>query len=178
MKPDKQYSYPTLSRSQARAIEELEDTFKRIEQWDGASREEIEQDKETFDLCLKDYKNAIIRAIRVGFNDHHVKEFVAVQQALGQWDTLRRARSGLEKGVKRPMSWADLWVWSEADRLLGLGKRPEAIRCALVNKLANEPPPKGFSREEAIIQSQRLRKMSRQGFHKLLKRLDIRTPLA
>ena len=161
-----------LSPSQTRAKENLKDALDRLRDWDGAAPEKIEQDRETFDLCLADYEKAMIRAIRVGLTDHPaVKEWIAVHCALGDRKALRRAQSGVEKGVKRPMTRVNLWLANESRPLRDQGKEPEAIRRTLINELGDanfwDLPVK-----DARKLRDRLKGMSRQGFHKLLASLD------
>jgi DNA-binding transcriptional MerR regulator len=82
-----------------------------------------------------------------------VRDWVASQRALGNWDLLRKARKGLEKGVKRPISARDIELWDTITRLREHGRSLEAVH-RLLAKRGTIPP------------------MSRQGFNKLVARLD------
>jgi hypothetical protein len=55
-------------------------------------------------VAWRQYHNAMVRACRVGLADHpEVSGWVKSRQLLGDVDTLRAARRGLEKGVRPPM---------------------------------------------------------------------------
>lgn len=66
-------------------------------------------------------QKAMGRAARVGLQDHPlVQEWIEVHRRLGNWDTLRSARAGLEKGVRRPPNDAALFKAIVARRMRGL----------------------------------------------------------
>lgn len=153
---------PPLSRAQLRALEEVKDTLGGLMRWHGKTHEEIEKDREDFYLCYADYTKAMLRAIRAGLSDHPlVKPWLVAQRAVGNRDTLRRARSGVEKGIKRPWTKADVRLWDEIRRLAEEHEEQEGAKLS-------QARARKFLVARTII-----RRMSRQGFHKLLKRLNL-----
>ena len=72
---------------------------------------------ETFANHLREmvhgYEEVILKAIRARLDKHplvqervkdHLRNLARCWRTLGQWDKLRRAKRGLEKGVKRPLT--------------------------------------------------------------------------
>ncbi len=152
---------PTMSRSQIRAREELEDVLEGMMRWHGKTYDELKDD-ELFLVAYQDFVKEMTRAIRVGLIDHPaVQEFIHTRRSLGSRDTLRRARSGVEKGVKRPMTAEDVYLRGEIIKLVQdhEQKTGERITQSLTRKL--------------LIARKTLPKMAPQAFHKRLKRLKL-----
>jgi hypothetical protein len=183
MSEDKQNSAENLSRSQVRANEALEDALDGLRSWHGTDGKKLEKDPERFELYVADYEDcekAMASAIRAGLHEHPtvdkklrqaMEEWIRTRRVVGNWEVLRRAKSGVQRGVKRPMTKVNLWLANESRRLFKQGNQPEAIRRALINILgdANYSDLPG---EDARKLRERLKGMSRQGFHKLLASLD------
>lgn len=163
----------TLSRTQLRAQDHLKDALEGIKKWqrcDGVSLEKNKTVWEDFQLCLTEYDKAMVRAIRAGLADHPaadptlkriIAEYVSVNRLLGQWDLLRHARSGVEKGVRRPIPEADLHLWHEIEQAA------VDYECRLGR------PPTQSMLKKLLIADRTLPRMSREGFSKLLERLDL-----
>ena len=63
----------------------------------------LPQEKEKFNADRKKLDRLVFQAARAGLRDHSlVQPRVKALRALGQWNTLRKAKCGLERGVKRP----------------------------------------------------------------------------
>src|ERR1044072_1113115 len=91
-----------LSRSQLRALEDLEDVQASMQRWHGKAEEELKENEE-FQLAYQDWHKEMVRAARAGLAEYHsgVRDFVQTRQAIGDWKTLRRARRGFERGIKQ-----------------------------------------------------------------------------
>ena len=158
---------PPLSRSQARALENVKDTLERMMEWHGKTKEEIETDPCRFNLCYEDFKKAMIRAVRAGLADHPaVKPWVLAQRGIGNRKTLRRARSGVEKGMKPSLTDADVRLWGE---IHDLAKEYEKLHGT---KISQAKARKLLVARSLVGQSS-FRRRSRQYFHKLLKKLNL-----
>ena len=141
-----------------------------MKKWDGVLLAENKDTLEDLRLHLRDYDRAMARAIRAGLADHPdaeptvrrvIAQYITVSRLLGQWDLLRRARSGVQKGVRRPVPQADLRLWDK-------------IRCvaAEYERRHGRPPTQSMLRK-LLVAKMAIPRTSRQGFHKLLTRLDL-----
>jgi hypothetical protein len=157
----------------------LEDALEAVDQWDEKTTEE-------FDLAelrphLVELDDAMAKAMRKGLLNHPevptalqktMAEFKTTRRGHGDWDYLRDLGIGAETGVKRQLTWAEVWLENGIDSAVAVGKPPEAIRKSLVNQLSfAHRPPRGMSKDEAEKLRDRLRDMSRQCFHNILKKL-------
>ena len=116
-----------------------------------------------------------------------MRAWLSARRSLGERDDLRGLRMGLERGVKGPLSKEDFWIafmarecmeGKEESGALGkkrpaLGKKPEAIRRALIRELLFGQPAPWFdlSPAEARRLRERLKATPRQNFHRWLRRL-------
>ena len=138
--------------------------------------EQIETDLELYKEYRADRDRIVGKAIRAGLTTHpFVQSWLVEQRTFGEKDALGKFRSGLERGVKRMMSKADFYVTFHATSLTRDGMGVEQIRHTLRRQLLHiEPEPFFDMREEERVKlANRLEKMSRQGFHKWLKRLGL-----
>ena len=100
-------------------LQQLEDYEEGFKKYDGKSAEEMQNlvKDETFANHLREmvhgYEEVILKAIRARLDKHplvqervkdHLRDRARCWRTLGQWDKLRRAKRGLEKGVKRPLT--------------------------------------------------------------------------
>lgn len=106
------------------------------------------------------YERVMVQACHAGLDRHPlVRGWVASRRAHGEWDVLRRARVGLEKGVKRPIPTGDLELWARIRELQGSSaggnerRTLEAIRRLLIEQGA-------------------IPRMTQQPFNKLVTRLN------
>lgn len=149
-----------LNKAQRRALEDLEDAAESMQRWDGKTPNELEDD-ETFLLTYRDWEDQMIRAIRVGLTDHPaVREFIRTRRGLGSSQTLRRARSGMEKGIRQFTS-DDIHLRHEITTLVRDYEQQYEKR--LTQSRARK----------LLIASNKIAKMTPQGFHKLLKKLFL-----
>jgi len=161
------------TRSQSRILEELDDAIVSLKRWDGKAPSELEHD-DTFKAVYKDWRSAMIRAIRDGHKDHPaVQVFIRDRRALGDWDTLRDCGCGLEKGVKQ---FNRLYMRPSPRPL------PRRNDLLLYAEIFNLKRDYEEQHRKVLTQSQALRllvakgvlpEMSRQAFHKILKRLNL-----
>ena len=153
-------------------------------QWGDVSADEIEKRRAMFDKNWADYERAVGRAIRAErFGNPYVQAWMAGRRSLRDWTALRKYRLGLERGVKKEISKEDFFVAFEAGGLIEWCRqnpqrkkyKPEAIRRSIINKLLISKPEHWFdlSESEAKKLRTRLKGMSRQNFHKLLRRLHV-----
>ena len=154
-------AFVRLSRSQRRALEDLEDVIESMQRWHGRPYDELKDD-ELFQLAYRDWENMMIRAIRAGLTEHpSVQEFIHVRRGIGSRGTLRRARSGVEKGTVQQMHVKDIFL------------RQEIIQIIDDYKKQHNKPPSQIRVRQILRGRGKLHKMTRQGFHKLLKRLIL-----
>ncbi len=165
---------PKKSRKQ-RIIEELAFIEGEMKEWGQETHGQIEADLEEYKKYRADRDRIVGKAIRAGLTEHRfVKAWLAEQRTFGEKDALRRFRCGLERGVKRMMSKADFYVTFHGASLLREGMGPEQIRVRLRRNLKSKPE-EWFDMENTEVERlrNRLSSMSRQGFHKWLKRLGL-----
>ena len=166
---------PKKGRKQ-RIIEELKFIEGEMKAWGQDTPEQIEADLETYEKYRADRDRIVGKAIRAGLTTHpFVQAWLVEQRMFGEKDALRRSRSGLQRGVNRMMSKADFYVTFHAASLTEDGLGVEQIHRMLRRQLLySEPEPFFDMREEERLKlANRLEKMSRQGFHKWLKRLGL-----
>jgi len=142
-----------------RITEELEGVVERLQAWQARYQGcPWDQDRPLPDelcLLLEDRDRLILRLAKAGCRDHPlVRERIATLRALGDRDALRRPRIGLEKGVKRPFSPKDVALMAAISRYREGGRSLGSIRGTLISL-------------------RRIRRMSRQGFYKLVSRLGL-----
>jgi hypothetical protein len=104
-------------------------------------RQEPERLKE-FRKLVSDLNSAVLTAARRGLaSDPRVTDRLRTLRAVGDRETLRRARRGLEKGVQRPLSVHDLDLCQEISDLVARGQYAnwEQIRRALTGKTTIPP---------------------------------------
>ena len=151
---------PTMSRSQIRAREDLEDVLEGMMRWHDKTYDELKDD-ELFLVAHEDYLNAMARAIRVGLTDHPaVQEFIHTRRSIGSWAALRRARSGVEKGV-RAMSAEDVYL------------RHDIVKLVEDYEQKHGKPLTQKRARSFLLAQQKISKMSPQAFNKLLKKLKL-----
>lgn len=117
------------------------------------------QNKDHLVRLLQDYDRAIVRAEKADLKDLSlVARRLSAMRALEDSETLRDLRLPREKGVKSPIPDKDLLVWDAIGRHPEWwGQGSERIRRALIR--------------QGLIQD-----ISKQGFHKLLGRLNLLGP--
>jgi hypothetical protein len=149
-----------LSRSQIRALEDLEDATEGMERWHGKTHTELENNEE-FLLAYRDWERQMIRAIRAGLTGNpNVQEFIRTRRAFGSRKLLRRARSGVESGIGQFTS----------DEILLRGEITKLIR--EYEKRYQKRLTQSRARQLLIVNGT-LPQMTRQGFHKLLTKLFL-----
>ncbi|MGH6627026.1 MAG: hypothetical protein ACRECD_10885 [Burkholderiaceae bacterium] len=180
-------SPPSRTRRQERAIERLSDARSDLERWHGKSFEEIEQaaplNKRAFEEAQEEFEKAMVNAIRLGLADHPmVRAWIVTQRGLGARDTLRRARSGVEAGVKRPLGLGELGVIYVTVTLAQLGQSPADVHRILAGRGPLSPSlvaqltelgRRGKETLKILGKRPLLAPMTRQAFYKLLDRLDL-----
>lgn len=149
-----------LSKPQWRALEALEDNLKSMQRWHGKDHAELSNDY-LFLAAHEDYLKAMARAIRAGLEKHpEVQKFIHTRRSIGSRETLRRARSGVEKGVR---------VMSKEDVCL----RRDIVTLVEEYEQKHGKPLSQRQALRLLIAPQRLSKMSYQNFHELLKKLFL-----
>jgi len=120
---------------------------------------QLDEDEEKhLKKAVKEYLALMARSARAGLLWHPwVARWIQNYRTLGDRTALRRARIGVEKGVKSPLSTKQTALKDIIWELREQGKPWEGIRRILIN-------------------SRQLPKMSRQNFHKLLTTLELPTP--
>ena len=122
-----------LSRKEKRALADLENALRTLsEHYGGKTVQELEKkdtkgkpvdesERVAFEPHVKAYGKAVLRAARLGLlskvkdnpSVEAAKEWVLTRRRLGNREALRMARSGLEKGVKRPYTIEELLLCNE-----------------------------------------------------------------
>ena len=149
-----------LSQRQRRALDDVEQALALMEHRDGKDHGELKDD-ELFLVAYQDYVKAMIHAIRVGLADHPVvQDFIETRRNIGAWKTLRRARSGAEKGV-RAMGAEDVYL------------RHDIVRHVEEYEQKHGKPLTQKRARSFLRADQKISKMSPQAFYKLLKRLKL-----
>jgi hypothetical protein len=124
--------------------------------WDSLSAEE----QKDLQQQHKRLTTLMVRACRVGLANHPiVAGWAGSRRVLGEWDTLRDARVGLEKGVKRAVLNRDLDLSATIQELQQPregGKQRRSLEA--VRRL--------------LIQERKIRPMTQQGFNKRVKELN------
>jgi hypothetical protein len=139
-------------RQPDQSLSRVTKALERLSAWQGKSPA-IEKEP-GFQSAFKQVERAMLAAIHRGHENHPlVREWLTTRRALGQRDLLRRARSGVERATKRVLRPDDLRLAAEVERLASAGKSRSAVQRELTPRL--------------------VKTMSRQGFHKLLTRLDL-----
>ena len=120
-----------------RIIEDLAFIEGEMRAWGQETPEQIEADLKSYKEYRADRDRIVGKAIRAGLTEHpFVQAWLAEQRTFGEKDELRRFRSSLETGVKRPMSKEDFWAAFNAPRT-GLDDEIEkTIHAALIKTLA------------------------------------------
>lgn len=122
------------------------------------------------------YEDALVDALRNRLaNVGDVAEHVTNLRLFQDWDVLRRARRGLEKGTSRPNA-QDAWLLCEAGDLVDQGASLREVQCCLLARIAKPDytPPPVITEEDLPQIVERLQK-SRQNFHVWMKRVGLRT---
>ena len=129
--------------------------------WHGQAAHANESD-ETFRLVEADRDRAMVRAVRNGLAEHPlVAEWVRMQTLLGDRKVLRKARVGAEKGVKRPYTEDEMKLDSTIRDLLRTYEQEYRRPCTQARA------------RKRLINDKTIPRMTPQGFHKLLERLDL-----
>lgn len=165
-----------IDRRANRIREELAQIAKQMRRWEGASLDEIVNEQEIYDAQLQERDEVVGKAIRAGLTDDpFVKAWLAEKRSLGERDDLRRFRTGLEGGVKRPISKEDFFIAYYAYSPIQDGKSAESVRRALCRQLRFDEPQSFFrlTQEEMKCLAIRLSAMPRQNFHRLLRKLNV-----
>jgi hypothetical protein len=128
-----------LSPAQVRACFELTWAIERLESFNEAALKLPLAPKRLKELrkLVTNLDRAVLTAQRRGLaSDPRVTDRLRTLRAVGDRETLRRARRGLEKGVRRPLSVHDLDVFQEISDLIASGKYSnwEKIRRALTGR--------------------------------------------
>jgi hypothetical protein len=152
-----------LTAAQRRALDNVNDALEHLQRWHGKSEAEIEADREGVGEALGDLDRTMVRALRARLARHPlVARWIAERKGNGDWRILRRARSGAEKGIKRPMTEKDLRVWAAIDSLARRNEEDDdAEPCTQIMAYR-------YLRNNRVIPQ-----MRRQAFRKLLARLDL-----
>lgn len=169
-----------LEARRRRIEQDLKYSAESMRRWHGANWGALERRLSEFEADVGEHERTVRRAIRAGMVDHPiVAKWLEGRRTLGEWDWLRRFRLGLERGVRKPMSPEDFWVSYHASELAEQRKKPESIRRALCRKLALGSPPEdwfGLGPTAIARLRERLNRMPRQNFNRLLLRLGIEWP--
>jgi len=116
------YNKKRLTRIQRQVLDDLEDDFQGLWEYAGLSLHKIDRKDgskrhEFIELCDR-MDGLIMKAARLGLKDHPwVKERIRTYRGRGERNLLRRAKQGLEKGVRRPNSQEEMEMFSEIYRL-------------------------------------------------------------
>jgi hypothetical protein len=154
-------AFARLSNSQRRTLEDLNDAIASMQRWHGQPYDELKED-ELFQVAHRDYEKMMVRAIRAGLTEHPtVQEFIHVRRSIGSRKILRQARSGVEKGTVHQWVLEDVRLRHEIIQLIGD-----------YEEKYNKPLTQSRARQLLLVQN-KLPRMTRQGFHKLLKRLNL-----
>jgi len=146
-----------LSRRQGQILEEISDYQELLVKWHDKPQPELKND-DNFKLAFAEYKDLIMKAVRAGLKEHElVKPHYQWLRHIGNRKYLRDKgkRVRAEKGVKRLPPVEEIILSVRIVNLAEEGKSRREVREIL-------------SREGAIKKD-----MSRQGFDKLLKKLEI-----
>jgi hypothetical protein len=113
-------------------------------------------------LAYRDWERQMLRALRVGLMDYHpdVYAFVLTRRGLGSGRLLRRARHGVEKGVGQ----------FNSEDVHKRGSILAAIR-RYEKQYVRRPTQQRI--RQILIAKKKLKPMSKQAFHKTLKRLFL-----
>ncbi len=132
-----------------------------LRKFHGKSPTELETD-ELFMLQYHEWQAAIARAIRAGLTSHSaVQDFIQTERSLGRRSTLRRARSGVERGTNRLMTMDDVRL------------RDEIMRLIRNYQAEHQKPLTKAHAKRLLVAPGTLPKMTPQAFNKLLRRLFV-----
>ncbi len=159
-------SLATVTKRQQKLVEAMTEWIKEAQQHSFSERAVISnephaamRDWEEVDLqeSLRERDELMVKAARAGLRKHPlVADWIRHNQAWGDREGLRRLRLGLEKKVQRPFSSEEIELADRIETLRREGRSWEGVR-------------------RELIRRKWLRKnMTRQGFHKLLEKLNLR----
>ncbi len=163
-------------------LAELDDVAEAMLRFEGKSLNKIDGHGGEYEDDRAEHVKAVAAAIGRGYLDHPaVTAWLEEMRTFGERKILRKWRNRrLEAGVKRPMRKDDFWIATEVIHLASKGLRPTKIRQELINKLRLRGQDIesfcGLTETDRARLAARLKKMSRQGFHRLLKRLNVIDP--
>lgn len=126
--------------AQSRALKELKLAIQRLEDFPQHVLSDLMQEParlEEFREHITNFDTAILTAARRGLRSHPlVADRLRTLRAVGDWETLRQPRLGLETGVRRPHSMDDLDLFQEINNLVARGRYPtwELIRRVLTSR--------------------------------------------
>ncbi len=152
---------PVLTSRQKGILADITHLLKSVEKYDGRAWHSLTE-REEKDLVTQygRYEQLMLQACRAGLEDHsRVRGWVRAMRSLGARDLLRRARRGLEKGIKRPIPLRDIELRDTIEQLQKppaprmCGRSLEAIRRLLIKQGTIAP-------------------MTQQAFNKLVSRLN------
>lgn len=118
----------------SRLLQELKDLAVRLRSFAGKDWHSLSTNEDnTARILIGQYDRLVLRLARHGVRNHPlVAGWLENLRILGQRALLRKARAGLEKGVRRPISPQELDLWYAIDTRREQGQSMEGIRKALV----------------------------------------------
>ncbi len=183
----------TLKPRQRDALDALNEAIEQADHSNRASAQEREEYPEAVEHDHRLLEEALGRAIRARLQHPLVRELLTNMRLFGERDELGRLGRGYERGVKPQMSSADAFLTFVLADIIekkvqdpgGFG--PEALRRDLLRELhlvittgLDDDPIAtrgaklfGLTRGNIVALHQRIKTMSRQGFHKLFNRLNL-----
>ena len=98
-----------LDPKQDKILKDITEYLKRFQEEMFKKGQKHTEIAENIKLPYADYEKEMLKAIQAGLTAHPlVEEWVDARKAFGDWETLRKPRMGLERGVKRPHKIKDL----------------------------------------------------------------------
>lgn len=161
----------TLAPAQRELLERLYDILEEdLAPFDGrvllGPEKDIDEEEERFlSAALARYEKTMLKAVRAGLSNYPlVKRWVGIRRALGQRQVLRRAKMGLERGVRSPFPKRSRWdVAPTVKELLEKGVTLRSAYRVLANQ--GRLAPSGHDRP-----------ISWQAFYKWAKRQGFQVP--
>jgi hypothetical protein len=190
-------------------LEQIDGLRAKLKEFDHRPAEEIDQrvKDEAIAQIFHEYHDYILKAIRARLDEHplveeEIRDFLEDRidwlKEMGQRDYLRRARRGLEAGVKRPLSqkqaellnaveelrWGDKMVSSSVrrgeDELSSPLTFEEIFRRAGKGEILNDPENPPYEKKprswqevlDILVMRELIKKMRLKTFMDKIKRLD------
>jgi hypothetical protein len=128
--PVKPKPFGALTPYQQRLVADLTDSVADLRRLQGVPLDKLDDADLT---AINEHDRMVLRAARAGLATHPlVAPRVSSWRAIGDRGFLRRARSGLEKGVRCPITPTELALISDIEARRAAGATWEAVRQSLV----------------------------------------------